>query len=203
MSQVTNTPSATLDGGPNRIFVYGTLKEGEWGHRNLLGAKKICAGVSTYGVMTFSGGLGTFPYLYPEEVCRVYGEIYEINETILRNLDRYEGVGSGHYRRVVADTGLGQAWIYICGEDRDFKDEDLVIEYGRWSGSARAVRYVTLRQHFEDQAAMMEKWKGDGLPATTGNPKIVVPESWKATTPVSIKEVRAAVAIELDVPTLE
>ena len=70
------------------IFVYGTLKKGKRAHHLLSGAKLIGSGIvrgyDMYIVSDYPGivkGEGT-----------VKGEVYEVDEDILKKLDEYEGV---------------------------------------------------------------------------------------------------------------
>ncbi|KAK3283933.1 hypothetical protein CYMTET_8389 [Cymbomonas tetramitiformis] len=53
----------------------------------------------------------------------VEGALYEIEPAAIRALDRYEGVASGHYRRVKAtvitkQSGDRECWLYVAEQSR-------------------------------------------------------------------------------------
>lgn len=183
----------------HRVFVYGTLKRGQSAHSFLEASPQIITGVSTLGILRPSAGVAnSFPCFVKDSICRVYGEIYEIDDRVLSHLDRYEGIDSGLYTREKVDTGYGPAWIYVWGEKEPIKDDTLCVQYGRWSRECRLVPYVQLRQHYEEQAAMMERCiaTGGGQDDYTGG-KIIVPSSWEVHKPTMIKEVRPATEIPI------
>lgn len=72
----------------NKVFVYGSLKEGFINHRVLGGAKKVCSARMGNSVL-FS--LGAFPALKNTDNTNdiVHGEIYEVPD--FHALDRLEG----------------------------------------------------------------------------------------------------------------
>ncbi len=97
----------------NYLFVYGTLKRGGSRHWILedfsfLGRAKA-KNFALYD-------LGPYPAMVPEDGV-VYGEVYEVPEEILRDLDWVEGVPFLYRRElieVVFEDGLSlKAWAYI------------------------------------------------------------------------------------------
>ena len=115
---------------PHRIFVYGTLRQG---YDNSF-AKRLHALATFLGPATLRGELhlctgGTFPYpaarYLPKAETLVRGEIYDLHDgdEILRELDRYEGVGpgfpepQGYVRAIVSVVCAGrpyEAWCYVA-----------------------------------------------------------------------------------------
>ncbi|MCL2354487.1 MAG: gamma-glutamylcyclotransferase, partial [Oscillospiraceae bacterium] len=74
------------------VFVYGSLKKGYWNDHHLEGAnfygQGMLQGYSLYHVSTFPGMVKS-----EDEAETVYGEVYEVDEEILRNLDILESEG--------------------------------------------------------------------------------------------------------------
>ena len=61
--------------------------------------------------------LGWFPGVLHRGDTSVQGEVYEIDEELLSDLDRIEGYPS-LYTREEIDTPYGKAWIYIYNTGR-------------------------------------------------------------------------------------
>ncbi len=121
----------------NRIFVYGTLKEGFRLHHII--KPFIVEKEEAY----INGSLYDTPYGYPvvfEGEDKVYGEIYTVKNTeeLLKILDEVEGVQEGAYiRRVVnayTPSGIKKAYAYIGNPNYPpFSKEKLTyIPSGRW-----------------------------------------------------------------------
>ena len=106
----------------SKIFVYGTLMEGESRH-NVIGHLASGEGVKA----TCKGGLqdlGSFPGMVPDEESEVKGELYSFSEmsAILQTLDSiegYQGPGDMHslYKRTIVRAKSIEedewAWTYI------------------------------------------------------------------------------------------
>jgi gamma-glutamylcyclotransferase (GGCT)/AIG2-like uncharacterized protein YtfP len=121
------------------VFVYGTLKTGEPNHYLLKDAANISRQCWTNGKLydSFCG----YPFLAPSNECRVYGELYLVNDAELSNLDRLEGYeknGQNNlYNRVEQTVHLGnrsfQAFVYVHPNNTDMKrlndipDEDWCV----------------------------------------------------------------------------
>ena len=95
-----------------KVFVYGTLKKGQYNHRVIGGATFIAdtATVDSDYTMYHLGG-------YPGVVQnggkdRIYGELYEVNDVIFNKLDGLEGYPDFYDRKIIK-TEHGEAWIYI------------------------------------------------------------------------------------------
>lgn len=102
------------------VFVYGTLKAGLSNHGCLEGASFVGQGVSVKPFRMVNGG---FPaVLNTNQGHNVSGEVYAVDEAILRRLDRLEGYPD-MFSRIetpvdIEDTGIQQAcWMYIGNPD--------------------------------------------------------------------------------------
>jgi gamma-glutamylcyclotransferase (GGCT)/AIG2-like uncharacterized protein YtfP len=101
-----------------KVFVYGTLRENEFNHHLLYGAVCLAKQCWTNGIL-FDTELG-YPAMITNNVKRVYGELYEVNETQLKKLDRLEGYEAkgieNEYERIIqtifTDQHSEQAFVY-------------------------------------------------------------------------------------------
>jgi gamma-glutamylcyclotransferase (GGCT)/AIG2-like uncharacterized protein YtfP len=85
-----------------RLFVYGTLRRGQVGHALLRGAK-LLGEAKTEAEFTLLD-MGEWPAVVEGGRTAVAGELYEVDEALLSELDRYEDVPELYLRveRVVA-----------------------------------------------------------------------------------------------------
>lgn len=81
------------------LFVYGTLKRGCSNHRQLAGQTFIAAAHTAAGFRLFD--LGDYPGMVavPGDREGVSGEVWAVDSVCLLNLDSFEGVAEGLYRR--------------------------------------------------------------------------------------------------------
>ena len=81
------------------LFVYGTLKRGCSNHRYLAGQKYVGLARTRPGYRLFD--LGGYPGIAerPDDLEGVVGEVWSVEAEALRELDRFEGVHEGLYRR--------------------------------------------------------------------------------------------------------
>lgn len=141
----------------HRVFVYGTLLSGEVNHDLLrdarsLGPHRTPSCFSLYLV-------GAYPGLVRGGVTAVSGEVYEVDTSSLRQLDRLEDYPILYDRELIR-TPYGRAWIYLY---RAEVTDRLLIANGDWrdfaadpdSVRAAGVRSVrdpkTLRQRVEQR----------------------------------------------------
>lgn len=81
------------------VYVYGTLKAGYWNSGLLAKAKFLGAAITVSdGFTMYDGG---FPYVVPDGLNRIKGEVYEVDDNVLANLDRLEGVPHHYIRKEV------------------------------------------------------------------------------------------------------
>lgn len=110
-----------------RVFVYGTLLRGEANHYLLERAECVAADAVAKGLALYvTHPRAAFPYAQRTEPNgRVRGEVWRVDAATLVQLDRLEGVASGHYMRELRDVhDLGRpvdapplrAWVYIAAE---------------------------------------------------------------------------------------
>lgn len=93
-----------------RLFVYGTLRRGEPGHGLLRGATLLAEAI-TAPVFTLVD-MGEYPALVEGGGTAVVGELYDVDEALLVDLDRYEDVPELYLRVEHAIAGE-PALIYV------------------------------------------------------------------------------------------
>lgn len=120
----------------NLVFVYGTLRKNDINHHLLQHA--ICKSRQcwTYGAL-YDTGCG-YPAMIDDATNRVYGELYEVNEEELRQLDLLEDFEEGRndnlYDRVIkpifTETGAFDALVYVFNEQQATNLN--LIDFGDW-----------------------------------------------------------------------
>lgn len=109
-----------------KVFVYGTLLSGERNNYLLADSerrgKEVVSGFSLVD-------LGSFPACVEdsESEISIIGEVWEISDKTLRQLDYLEGY-PGFYNRKLVPTFDGDAWIYFCNNAKDGRK----ISSGNW-----------------------------------------------------------------------
>lgn len=81
------------------LFVYGTLKRGCCNHAHLAGQAFVGPARTQRGYRLYD--LGGYPGIVAHAADRegVTGEVWSVSAACLRELDRFEGVHEGLYRR--------------------------------------------------------------------------------------------------------
>lgn len=104
------------------VFVYGTLKEGFGNHRILKYSEYWADAVTVDRYNFFT--LGPFPAVVKTnndrlDLYRVDGEIYKVDDVVLKRLDALEGNGQLYQRRVRdfevflnGEPTVVKAWMY-------------------------------------------------------------------------------------------
>ncbi len=95
-----------------RLFVYGTLLQGEPNHHYLRNALLLG---SDFVSGRFYHSDDGYPVLKLERNTRVWGEIYAVPGKDFEELDRLEGT-PGLFQRVRVEIGGRPAWIYVGGK---------------------------------------------------------------------------------------
>lgn len=121
---------AALDGPSFHLFVYGPLMSaGE--------AAELLIGCEPVGTASVQGTLynidDTFPALMLAGSGLVHGEVWRCPSERLLELDGYESVSRGLFRRVGLQVAAWPCWTYVAGPTlapRVIKAER--IETGRW-----------------------------------------------------------------------
>ena len=93
-----------------KLFVYGTLRRGEPGHALLRGAP-LLATARTEPAFTLLD-MGEWPALIEGGSTAIAGELYEVDESTMLELDRYEDVPE-LYLRVERAIAGEPAFIYV------------------------------------------------------------------------------------------
>lgn len=96
----------------HKVFVYGTLRSGKAATHCLEG----------YLMLAYQGKDFKFPYIVEHPNFDVSGNIIEVDDAELEQLDRYENIRSGLYvRKEVEVVGMDEGyesevvWAYIAG----------------------------------------------------------------------------------------
>lgn len=93
------------EGGLSRVFVYGTLKKGFYNHQFLSAASlaRFVGGATCAERLHMAvGGPNMIPFMQDPagaKTCLVRGEVYEVDNPTLAELDRIEGVPHHYHRR--------------------------------------------------------------------------------------------------------
>ncbi|HLQ71746.1 MAG TPA: gamma-glutamylcyclotransferase [Bacillota bacterium] len=125
-----------------KVFVYGTLRKGEKNAHHLSNVTCIHENAWVYGTL-YDTGRG-YPAMFfddsAEVSTEVYGEIYEVNEDVLKTIDELEGYtynGSDNlYERVTVSVYIDYAGIvdnviaYVGGDDLQHIGEHIPL--GDW-----------------------------------------------------------------------
>jgi gamma-glutamylcyclotransferase (GGCT)/AIG2-like uncharacterized protein YtfP len=102
-----------------KLFVYGTLQDGQSRNIILKGLRYEKATLFNYKKV-ISSSLG-FPFIVRDDSSNVKGEVYyDIDESIISEIDRIEGEGELYHRIVVKVTLLNgkelEAYTYYPSE---------------------------------------------------------------------------------------
>ena len=94
------------------LFVYGTLQRGQRNHRLLADQRFVGPAATGPGYRLFD--LGAYPGLVRDgRGSGVRGELFEVSECCLDELDDFEGVPDLFTREEVGLAGGGWAWVYL------------------------------------------------------------------------------------------
>ena len=113
------------------VFIYGSLRRGCSGAMSVrFPSAKFLTAASVHGCLY---DLGSYPGLQLDESSRpVVGEVYEVDDQLLKELDEFEA--SSNYRRERAMFHVGndprECWTYL--PDLDSYSLHTVIPSGDW-----------------------------------------------------------------------
>ena len=125
----------------NKIFVYGTLKEGGFFARHFDSYRISSERATIKGTMI---SLGEFPGIVLQGDGEVVGELHEYSsfDNVLEEIDRIEGCSGENedpdnlYHRkaikVLTDSGEKEAWIYVINTDQMEILHYEVVKNGEW-----------------------------------------------------------------------
>jgi gamma-glutamylaminecyclotransferase len=109
------------EGGKPRVFVYGTLKQGEANHRLITNGNGRFLGPATVVGNYAMRDLGWYPgvvRLGAGHSGTIHGEVYEVDNELLATLDILEGHPTYYQRSKVSTSHeeYGNVWIYTLPE---------------------------------------------------------------------------------------
>jgi gamma-glutamylcyclotransferase (GGCT)/AIG2-like uncharacterized protein YtfP len=121
----------------HRVFVYGSLRRGQ-GNNRLLYTSEFVGNATVCGTLYSLGG---FPGLrIDDSEGDVVGEVWQVDDATLADLDRLEGVAVGFYERrkwrVKIEGKLRSAWLYEIAEEHIVGQP--VVAGGDWAAYRRA-----------------------------------------------------------------
>ena len=105
-----------------KVFVYGTLRKGLAWHSLIKNSEFIGEAKTKDKYCLYAENI---PFLFKdEEVSKIKGEVYEVDELTLKNLDKLEGHPNWYYREEVSIILNTEkeiiAWVYFypkpCGK---------------------------------------------------------------------------------------
>lgn len=124
--------STTRRDGPQKVFVYGTLKKGYPNHDRFL-SKATDLGPATMSGLLFH--LGGFPAMnLSESFTTVRGEVYQVGWDEMLQMDRLEGIPDFYDRIETIARPHGLVWTYIFPHRKAAQLNNL-IPTGDWQGS--------------------------------------------------------------------
>lgn len=110
-----------------RVFVYGTLKKGQYFHEGYLAGEKSHFMGAAFAGPEYSLYVGAQPHLIREPSdTPAKGELYEVDSAVLKSLDTLEGHPIVYKRELIEvfTAELGEktlAWAYL--RHPNFKDK--------------------------------------------------------------------------------
>jgi len=128
-----------------KVFVYGTLLSGYGNWAWALKDQTLVGEAETLPTYTMLH-LGGFPGIIPEGETAIQGEVYEVDEKCLKDLDSLEGVDDncperGLYRREKIELADGRKVLtYIYNDDTSWRDHSTVIASGSWRDASPMTR---------------------------------------------------------------
>jgi gamma-glutamylaminecyclotransferase len=99
-----------------RLFVYGTLRQGCTNHHLVFGSPHLGPATTVEPFVMATQKSRSFPYIFKHadlHTAPVKGEMYEINQEVLRRLDVLEG-HPDHYRRQQILVATPKGDTYAC-----------------------------------------------------------------------------------------
>lgn len=126
------------DKGKVRVFVYGTLKQGQVNHALIEKSGGVFLGYDTIKGPFYMFNLGGFPAVCQrvtsgEKSRTIYGQIYVIDDEGLAALDHFEG--HPHFferRKVWSDEKGKRVWVYFLNNE-DFINDIPLVNSGLWN----------------------------------------------------------------------
>ena len=97
----------------NRVFVYGSLKQGFWNHPRFMTSARLVGTARTVDGFTLFDN-GRYPKLEANGDRRIHGEVYEVDSQTLTALDRLEcGYDRVPINVDLTDGDRTEAFVYL------------------------------------------------------------------------------------------
>ncbi len=121
-----------------RLFVYGTLKIGFRNYKILEDRSAYLGWHKTPEIYTLKD-LGYFPGLELNGSHSIQGEVYQLGDDVLKDVDFLENYPH-MYDRMEIETMWGPAWMYYISPKSAWygRGNDKIIEDGIWNKDAIA-----------------------------------------------------------------
>lgn len=120
------------------VFVYGSLRSGDAGAMSIrFPNSKFIAEAQVSGSLY---DLGAYPgLLLDESKSLVSGEVYEVDDELLNELDDFEASSSYGRKQVeiTLDTDRKRCWVYVPEDNTEFYSHRTLITSGDWMEYAR------------------------------------------------------------------
>lgn len=113
----------------HRVFVYGTLMKGEHHHEVLKEASFV--GLTETHAHYELVQIDYYPALLPEGKTRVMGEVYEVDDLTLAQLDELEEVPDYYVRERIKLADDSEAFAYLMPRARAEGAEPIASGYFR------------------------------------------------------------------------
>ena len=103
------------------VFVYGTLKKGFINHILLSRYNAVYHGKHyTSNEFSLYKCSSNLPYAVKETGSGVKGEVYQVNDKCLEDLDMLEGHPNWYKREIISIPDIGECWIYVMPFEKKF-----------------------------------------------------------------------------------
>ena len=118
----------------HRIFVYGTLKRSFGNWSMLLKDRSTFVGTAVSEPTFTMLGMGGFPGIIHGGSTRIHGEVFEVNDVVLRDLDRLEGHPSWYERQPLQVTLEDGSTLAVEGYvlPEAYRHRHREVPGGRW-----------------------------------------------------------------------
>jgi gamma-glutamylcyclotransferase (GGCT)/AIG2-like uncharacterized protein YtfP len=113
----------------HRVFVYGTLMKGEHHHEVLKNAQFV--GLTETQASFELVQIDYYPALLPQGSARVMGEVYEVDDATLAQLDELEEVPDYYVRERITLADDSEAFVYIMPRERAEGAEPIASNFFR------------------------------------------------------------------------
>lgn len=109
----------------SKVFVYGTLKQGNRVRgMHMFGNAEFVGDAETTHSNYHMYSLGAFPAVVLGGKSKISGEVFDVDSETMKYLDQIEGYPD-FYTRDIVDTSLGKAWMYHITDIENYNAKPL------------------------------------------------------------------------------